>query len=714
LLEYDGDDASGKESRSMTVSVSPQVPTAMSASSAIDTAPAKLARILVALDASEHANKALEESIKLAKSADGVITGIHAYAAALHDRRFKMMEGGLPERYLEEQEMGYQREVHDDLITRGLNIITDSYHDAGETACKEHDVPFKRLSPEGKNYAKVVEAARSGDYDVLAIGALGLGAVPGSLIGTVAERVVRRSPIDTFVIRDPNLALGDGPIVVGVDGSPYSYGALMTALDLAARTNSEIHAVAAYDPYYHYVAFNKIASVLSEEAGKVFRFKEQEQLHEELIDDGIAKIYQSHLEVAETIAADLGVKIKTKLLDGKPYKAIRDYLDSHHASLLVIGKTGVHADDELDIGGTAENLLRSASCHLWLTQTTYTPPLDLIAEETVSWSVEAEKKISRAPEFVRDMARRMVLRHTQKLGHTFVTSDLVDEVMGKAMPGFSSNDSGKDVELAWSEAAEKLLATVADNAVADNIRLRAIKRARRGHADRVMPKHVTPFLDLADSDRPVWSAAALARTAKVPEMVRATVRAGVEDLALERGLTEISLELAEEGVAEARKAMCPVPESEEKESEEKAEPAPPANSSANAPAGSISWSPEAEARLARVPEGFMREMTRKRVETSARKSGAALVTLAIVEEKYAAWGEGSANRQTSMAWAEDASARVERIPDFVRPMVMLEIERCARDMGLDTVTGAAIDKAGDAWEGIGGFHSEGMPGQYKS
>ncbi len=691
----------------MTASTSPQVTATPDDNSTADTAPVPFTRILVALDASEHANKALEEAVRLAKSADGVVTGIHAYAAMLHDRRFKMMEGGLPERYLEEEEMGYQREVHDDLITRGLNIISDSYHDAGKEVCDAAGVAFKRLSPEGKNYAKVVEAANSGDYDVLAIGALGLGAVPGSLIGTVAERTVRRSPIDSFVVRDPRKSVGDGPIVVGVDGSPLSYGALMTALDLAARTNTDVHAVAAYDPYYHYVAFNKIAGVLSEEAGKVFRFKEQEQLHEELIDDGIAKIYQSHLEVAETIADDLGVKLVTKLLDGKPYKAILDYLAETDASLLVIGKTGVHADDELDIGGNAENLLRLAPCHLWLTQTTYTPPLDVVAEETVAWSVEAEKKISRAPEFVRDMARRMVLRHTQKLGHTFVTSDLVDEVMGKAMPGFSGNDAAKERDLAWSEAAEKLLAGVTDAAVADNIRLRAIKRARRDHGDKVMPKHVTPFLDLAESDRPVWSAAALARTAKVPEMVRATVKAGIEDLALERGLTEISFTLAEEGVAEARKAMCPVPTAED-EAGGKAE-----TSESDAVVGPVSWSPEAETRLTRVPEGFMREMTRQRVETFARQSGVSMITLALVEEKYASWAEGSAKRKSSLPRTPDAAARIERIPEFIRPMVVQEIERCAREMGLDTVTGAAIDKAGESWEGMGAFHSENVPGQYK-
>ncbi len=690
----------------MSASISPQTTDALGEQRTPDTAPAPLARILVALDASEHANKALAEAVRLAKSADGVVTGIHAYAAMLHDRRFKMMEGGLPERYLEEEEMGYQREVHDDLITRGLNIITDSYHDVGKEVCDAAGVPFKRLSPEGKNYTKVVEAARSGDYDVLAIGALGLGAVPGSLIGTVAERTVRRSPIDTFVVRDPKRAVGDGPIVVGVDGSPLSYGALMTALDLAARTDAEVHAVAAYDPYYHYVAFNKIAGVLSEEAGKVFRFKEQEQLHEELIDDGIAKIYQSHLEVAETIAGDLGVKLRTKLLDGKPYKAVLDYLNDVGASLLVIGKTGVHADDELDIGGNAENLLRLAPCHLWLTQTRYTPPLDVVAEETVAWSVEAEKKISRAPEFVRDMARRMVLRHTQKLGHTFVTSDIVDEVMGKAMPGFSGNDAGKERELVWSDAAEKLLANVTDSAIVDNIRLRAIKRARRGHSDTVMPKHVTPFLDLAESDRPVWSAAALARTAKVPEMVRATVKAGIEDIALERGIKEISFALAEEGVVEARKAMCPVPAAEDDTADNAGD------SDSDRTDGPIAWSPEAEARLTRVPEGFMRGMTRQRVETFARKSGVATITLDLVEEKYASWADGSAKRTSEMARTPDAAARIERIPDFIRPMVVQEIERCAREMGLDSVTGAAIDKASESWEGMGAFHSENAPGQY--
>ncbi|HSG95732.1 MAG TPA: universal stress protein, partial [Afifellaceae bacterium] len=248
------------------------------------------ARMLVALDASEHANQALAEAVRLAGTAGGTVTGIHAYAAKLHDNRFKQMEGGLPERYRKENEMERQRVVHDTLITRGLGIISDSYHDAAVAVCEAAEVPYRRLSPEGKNYRRIVEAAASGEHDCLALGAVGLGVVPDAVVGTVCERVVRRSPIDVLVIREPGRQIGDGPLVVGLDGSARSFGALKTALDLARRVGAEVHAVAAYDPYFHYVAFNKIADGLSEEASQEFRFKEQEQLHEEIIDSGIAQI----------------------------------------------------------------------------------------------------------------------------------------------------------------------------------------------------------------------------------------------------------------------------------------------------------------------------------------------------------------------------------------------------------------------------------------
>ena len=201
------------------------------------------------------------------------ITAGHVYAAKMHDFRFKQMEGGLPEKYLEEEELERQRDVHDDLITRGLSIITDSYLDQAEQAVTKKEIEFKRSSMEGKNYRALVQEANSGAYDLIIMGSLGVGAIPGSRIGTVCERTVRRSNIDTLVVKDPKRSIAEGPIVVAVDGSKQAYGGMLTAFALADEWDVPVHVIAAFDPYFHYVAFNRIADVLSEEAGKIFKFK---------------------------------------------------------------------------------------------------------------------------------------------------------------------------------------------------------------------------------------------------------------------------------------------------------------------------------------------------------------------------------------------------------------------------------------------------------
>ncbi|MBT3989209.1 MAG: universal stress protein [Rhodospirillaceae bacterium] len=691
--------------------------------------PATFSRFLVALDASEYADHALAQVLNLVPSVDGQITGIHAYAARLHDARFRQMEGGLPERYLDEEEMQYQRDVHDDLITDGLSIITDSYHDVAKEECDKRGLKFQRLSPEGKNYTKIVEAAVTGDHDVLALGSLGLGAVPGSLIGTVCERVVRRSPIDCLVIRDTQKEIGDGPIVVAIDGSAKSYGVLKRAFEIARRIDAEVHIVSSYDPYYHYVAFNKIASVLSDEAGKVFRFREQEALHEELIDDGIAKIYQSNLEIANKIAEEEGVEVVSKLLEGKAFKVICDYLEEVSASLLMVGMTGVHADSKLDIGGNAENLLRLSPCHIWLGQTEHVPPMEVVAEETISWSNEAEEFLKRAPSFVQDMAKKAVNRYAQEKGHTFITQDIVEIVANDMMPGGGRSQEQLENEqsVTWSSSAEDLVKRHVELPMAANVRLRAEKRARRNSSKEVLDEHILPFIDTSINIEAgvegefVWAAAALARLSRVPDAMRDATRARIESVAQERGTTEVTLEIAEAGLELARSAMSAAIDAKEEpdESDEvKAFACPFAakakeKEAAETDKPTFEWAQDAEQRMAKIPEGFMRDMTRQRVEVYAEKHNIEIITEALVEEKYAEWGKGSAKQKRKMAWDEDAAARVQRIPDFVRGMVELEIERCARELELDRVTTAAVDKASEAWEGMGDFHSDANPELYK-
>ena len=399
--------------------------------------------ILAAVDCSDHANRGVAEALALAGLSGGRITGIHVYAARLHDQRFRQMEGGLPQRYRQQEMLEQQRDIHNDLITRGLTLIADSYLDDAARACAKASIPFSPCTAEGKNYRELLNETNSGRHDLLVMGAQGLGQLADRQLGTVCERVVRRTAIDTLVIKDPGRRLADGPIVIALDGSQAAYGGLMTALALAQAWGVRLQAVAAYDPHFHYVAFNRISRVLSEQASRSFRFKDQERLHEEVIDAGLARIYESHLSVARSIAGEHGVPIETLLLAGKPYAAIEKHLRSVQASLLVIGKLGVHADDDLDIGGNAERLLRSVDCAVLLSRRVHQPRTETVAAATTSWSIEAQQRMLRVPEFARRMARMAILQYAQEQGHTVITEKIVDEATARLCPGHARQTAAR-------------------------------------------------------------------------------------------------------------------------------------------------------------------------------------------------------------------------------------------------------------------------------
>lgn len=335
-------------------------------------------RIYVPLDNSEHSNASIDLSIMLAKKFNSQLVGSHVYAAKMHDSRFKQMQYVLPQKYQGEVQLEKQRKIHDSLIAMGLQLISDSYLDAMRKKCKRANVDFEAKTFDGKNYQLLVEDIQKNDYDLVVIGGLGMGAVKDSIIGSVCERVVRRIKADTLVVKNtlPLSAQKSDKIVVGIDGSSQAFSALKSAIAIAKAFDKKIEAVAVYDPHLHHLMFKKIAEVLSEQAARVFRFKEQEQLHEEVIHKGLAKIYQAHLEVARKIAKEDGVDINITLLDGKVFEKILQLVRREETWILALGRIGVHSSaesDEMDIGSNSENLLRLAPCNLLLCSRKYLP-----------------------------------------------------------------------------------------------------------------------------------------------------------------------------------------------------------------------------------------------------------------------------------------------------------------------------------------------------
>ena len=698
--------------------------------------------ILLAVDSSDHSNHGILEAIGLADQYGSRLTAAHVYAAKLHDQRFRQMEGGLPEQYREEDELERQRDVHDNLITKGLSIITDSYLDQVDERAQQSNLKLERCSLEGKNYRELVKETNNGQYDLLVMGALGLGAIKSSRLGTVCQRVSRRSQIDTLIIKQPGRVLKTGPIVVAVDGSAKSYGGLLTALSLALNWGCGIKLVSAFDPYYHYVAFNRIAGVLSEEAGQVFKFQEQEKLHEEIIDSGLAKIYQGHLSVAQSIARDYGVEVETALLDGKPHDVIARYLRETKPSLLILGTTGIHADAELDIGGNTEYLLNDAECAVLLSQREHKPQIDRLADVTTSWTSEAEQRMQRVPSFVRPMAKMAILRYAQEKGHTVITESIVEEATAQLMPGHAEKAMGEIVEaydqgklkrkpsaeeaMRWHEEATSLLLTVKDLSLRGNLSMRAEKRARSDGKREVLAEHIRPFLDdtveikafqpgkdalqehaaavKQKSTEQHWQAAALARLMRVPEgFMRNSSKKRIEEYACNNGISTITLEIAEQGLAQARKAMEEQMQGQPGDSAPKVGGSPFAAKSEST-AAPINWSSDAKAVLERVPDGFCRDMTIKAAESIAGQNGVQSIEADFIEQVMQTFQAGSETANETLPWDETAKARLQKVPDMIRGMLIKEIEGWATREGLERVTETAVDAVKQKWQERGVFH----------
>ncbi len=629
--------------------------------------------ILVPVDNSEHSNRAIDLAVELGRAFGAALTGCHVYAARLHDYRFKQMEYTLPEEYKDEHELERQRKIHDSLIAMGLQLISDSYLDVMAGKAAAAGLPFQRKMFDGKHYKALVEDARASDYDLVIMGALGMGAVKDSQLGSVTERFVRNVTTDTLVVRNHD-ALRDqhGAIVVGLDGSPQSFHGLRIGIALSRALGRPLHAVAVYDPYLHYAMFNGIVGVLNEKASKIFRFKEQEQLHEEIIDTGLAKIYQSHLEIARKLAADDGVDLAITLLDGKCFEKVLTFCRKEQPWLLILGRIGVHSEEhEVDLGSNTENLLRLAPSNVLLTGGKFYPPLDVKAEEIMSWTEEAEARMERVPPQVKGVARTALLRYAIEQGHTVITNKVIDEAMAIFMPTRMAERMqilAEDVAVARLRVEQQPATAICSvcgytvkgpnpvvtcpvcRAASDKFQVisREVVEAIATQEGGIAEEEALPGVSVK------WSADARDALREVADAyLRRRAKARVEKYARSRKIAVITCALAlpliEDTVGRDKLGAGWDTLLAKTRFEPAAAPAP------EAPGSRFAWHEDAVARLDRVPAGFMRDMTREEVENVAAAKGVTTIDLAVCEE-----GIGQARQLMNEVIAGYVSAKKPR------------------------------------------------------
>jgi nucleotide-binding universal stress UspA family protein len=563
--------------------------------------------IFVPVDNSQHSDWAVDRAIELCRRSGGRITGNHVYAARLHDVRFRQLETGLPARFQTPEEIKKQRKIHDKLIEKGLQLIADSFLDRLGERCESAGVRLTRQLLEGINYEEIVREANRGEgrlpgligfdpnraasydgsartrgdvklgadgrlvaededdaarlvgssgrcYDLVAIGSHGLGRQPYSQLGGVVSRALRGVEKDVLIVRDDR-PLAGGRFMVCVDGSSYSYKAMREALELAQAFGASLYVCSAFDVEYHHVVFHNIKDVLSVQASKVFKFEEQEELHNNIIDKGLLKLCQANLKRAEVMARrHPDVPLKTQILIGKPFQVIMQWAEEIEPSLLVIARHGAHRIEGTDLGSQAENLVRLAPCNTLLVGTTGVRPEDVpwIEEDGVAglpWAPEAEVRILRVPPFAQGIARRaveeyVIERAKGEKGLPTVTNKWLDEAIRKLLPTHMQLIMGigtaEELALAEVKAEEQLKATRVQGSDDDP------EPAAPEVETRCPVTGVVGRRPRAASDPVVWTEQAWRRLQLVPLIARPLARNTVERFARSHDIWRVTTRVMDE------------------------------------------------------------------------------------------------------------------------------------------------------------------------
>lgn len=135
-------------------------------------------KILVALDGSEHSNRALNEAINLSKMAGSEITMIH-----ISPTKSSVI-------------LSSNQNLYEKLKNDGENMLAEAKKKA-----ESEGIKVQTLLLEGEVVNQIVTTAKKGDYDLIVVGARGLTELEAIMLGSISEGVLKKAPCPVIVTR---------------------------------------------------------------------------------------------------------------------------------------------------------------------------------------------------------------------------------------------------------------------------------------------------------------------------------------------------------------------------------------------------------------------------------------------------------------------------------------------------------------------------------
>jgi nucleotide-binding universal stress UspA family protein len=152
-------------------------------------------KVLVPLDGSEHSQRALETSIQIAKKFRGKITLLHVYSVTVPPvvipEPTTLTPAGVP--VVTSAEVSKMIEAARDA---GNKILTEA-----EQKVKLAGVKVETALREGNTVQEIVKLSKEGQFNLIVIGARGIGKIRELLMGSVSEGVIKHAPCPVLVVK---------------------------------------------------------------------------------------------------------------------------------------------------------------------------------------------------------------------------------------------------------------------------------------------------------------------------------------------------------------------------------------------------------------------------------------------------------------------------------------------------------------------------------
>lgn len=139
-------------------------------------------KILVPTDASDYSRRALETALKLARSLQAEVELLHVSYT--------------PQSYL-----GYT-------ISYGITVTQEQLDENGEMAIEAtlldtdtSGVVLTKKVESGHPVAVILEEIKKGNFELVVMGSHGYGMIPGSLLGSISQRILQRSNCPVLIVK---------------------------------------------------------------------------------------------------------------------------------------------------------------------------------------------------------------------------------------------------------------------------------------------------------------------------------------------------------------------------------------------------------------------------------------------------------------------------------------------------------------------------------